>query len=254
MEPKKRTTFRLQRLVPNNLESVIPLLITVSILLAGLLLRIGATVVITGARCYPLNEYLFGSANYDLPLVGSFILVFTLLFIWNGAVVFSPLARSLSNRIILGLNALAIVAIGLGIASMFKAGEISHLRETGAYEPWLISQPGLFQFDECEAAKPFLGRWQIESIQLSLAAAPFPDDWIEFRRDLTIRAAFRGEAQVVKGNWQPPGMLGTQRGWISGTGFGAAWHFTLDGEQLVLEKPKDVIMPEAEVRLRREQE
>ncbi len=228
--------------------AVLPLLVTVSILLCWLLFRIGIFLWAITTRCMPIHEFWFSSYSNAWPLVGAFALVFLLLFVWNASLFLGPELKSKADRIILSLNAAALTLVGYAMFNMSQTAELSYFHESDFYGSWNATEPW-FGPHACDAAKPFLGHWEVVQAEMAKDADPFPTSWIEFRRDLTFRASDGRWDPIIEGDWYPPGR--SNDGWIYGPDFDALWEFKVEDDRLYLQTPDWKDLPMSMIELKR---
>ncbi len=92
--------------------------------------------------------------------------------------------------------------------------------------------------DLCQARKPFLGRWVVQSISPLHNTEPFPHIEVFFKPDFTLRASGRLSGSVVIGRWRLESPY-SDTGWMN-IGHNYVGDFTLDGDTMTLSRRESV--------------
>jgi hypothetical protein len=225
--------------------------VTITILLSWELFRATHYLGFSG-RCARIEELWFEPGNSSWPLFGYFALIFMMLFLLNAALLTDPSLRSdRPTLVLIFLNAVALIALSVGLSAQLDTSSLQHLERHGALNWIATTRPDLFGPDACELAKPFLGRWRVVSRSLPLDSPQFPYAWVNLRRDLTFETdASRLNSSTV-GTWGPPEPQWESPMWFwTHDGGYSLWNARLSGTgELVLEVPEDQPLPFGRVQL-----
>lgn len=178
----------------------LPFLVTIATLLVWHFYRVSFLSSLW-ATCLPTHEFWFVRYGGSWPLFGSFALVLLLLIGWNTVAWFDPEARTRVDRIILILNAGALLSVVFVLSRLIEVAQISSYVWESGYAVWNRTEEEYFP--ECGAAEPYVGIWDVASVEIPLLGQHFPYGWIEFRRNLTFSASRSRFVDPVEGRWRP---------------------------------------------------
>ena len=202
-------------------------------------------------RCYSLHEFWFISAGRSWPLLGGFVLIFLLIFIWNLSCLLFTETRMTTDRALLLFNATVLIAIGFSIIRFIDIADLEHYRATGRYASWNTTAPPFWNLDDrCGNSKAYLGTWDVKSVDVPFRGQEFPFRWIQFRRDLTFVAAVEQFAEPIEGWWSPPDYWNALA-WIESKDVFGLWNMKLEGSQLTLTTHEYAYLPESTIVLQR---
>ncbi len=205
-----------------------------------------------------LTQAEFGatSAADALPLLAAFAPVFLLLLAWQ-VTLFWTLGRQLSiaGKVIGAANSVLIVALGLSMWGSLDPIWTEKYYASGAGD-WNVSESWLLDGREsqAEAARPFLGRWRVDSFERlgSVGPSRFPYRWAEVPKDGTWFGWTAATAQAEHQFWAPP--IDSYPGqWVLDRADGSPVAYVLqpkiDGAHLVLLSDEEYPGPRFRVRL-----
>ena len=200
--------------------------------------------------CMPTYDFWTRPAGSAWPLFGSFALVFTLLFIWIGALWFDLRGANRTDRRLVGLCGLVVAIVGACLCFVLGAIELNYFKDAGGYASWLREDPWFPGPSVCDEAKPFLGKWEVVSTDVPFLGQEFPYESVELRRDLSLVASYGRFTKPHEGSWGPP-QHWRQVGWISTDEIDGAWTWEMNGDTLFLSTPEEWEEPISRVVLRR---
>jgi len=234
-------------------ESYIPLFVTFTILLSWHIFRV-AFFTNLSFRCYSIHEFWIASYTRSWPLLGSFVLVFLLLFVWNVAWWFDTETQMATDRALLILNGIALLSIGFSLVRFIDAADLEHYAATGGYRSWNRTTNDWYwaglSFTQCERARLYLGTWDVKSVDVPFRGQEFPFQWIELRRDLTFIASVGRFAEPIEGWWSPPDYWSAMA-WIESKDVEGIWNMKLEGPRLTLTTHEYADLPESKIVLQR---
>jgi hypothetical protein len=230
-------------------RSTVPIIVVTAILLVWHLLRLSVFFSLP-LRCLPPYEFWILPIQDNWPLLGSFYVVFALLFFWTLALWFDLRDATKLDRNLVGLSAAVLLLVGVGLWSVLDSIGVVYYQDFGAHSSWNRTERELWDVDECESAKPFLGRWQVASTEIPFLGQEFPYKFVEFRRNLTLSASRGKYREQFEGYWNPPG--GWQDyGFLSTDEVDGPWLFELNGNVLRLSTPVEMEEPISRIVLNR---
>ncbi len=229
--------------------SSIPLVVLITTLLSWHFFRLSVFFSVP-LTCMPTYDFWTRPAGSSWPLFGSFTLVFTLLFIWIGALCFDLRNGNRTDMRLVALCGLVVTAIGACLWFVLGAIQLNYYTDDGGYASWLREPPWLPGPSVCDEAKPYLGGWEVVSIEVPFLGQEFPYESVEFRRDLSLVASYGRFRKPVEGYWGPP-QHWRQVGWITTDEIDGAWTWKLSGDTIFLSTPEEWEEPISRVVLRR---
>jgi len=179
-------------------------------------------------------------AERSWPLFGYFAVAFAMLFVLDVGLLTDRAVRSDRSAIaIIVANAVALAAVGVGLAKQVDTYAVQYLDRRGLLA-WITSRgfdpfgPGV-----CELSRPYLGRWRVVTRTSPEDSRLFASRWIDLKYDLTFDA---GDSPWSPSEWSPtragrwgPGEWGGPF-WLSLDGEGySTWHAILRDGQLLLD-------------------
>lgn len=195
-------------------------------------------------RCVETDEFWYTSTGGNWPLVGSFILVIFLLFVWNLVIGLDDWNRSKGTRVMVIVNAIGIAAMLYFFTAVHDSATFAHNSRTGLYDsikfrPFIISPRRMES--ECVTMRRFAGRWRVVDRQIGYYGFDIPSEWIELKPWGYVYAQDASWSQPYTDWWRPPypWRHSDDDRWRNGALFGAPWDFDPQGDTLILESPSD---------------
>lgn len=214
-----------------------PFIVTISLVLLWFFFRITALFWATATRCVSFHEFWFEPANYQWPPFASFLIAFFLLFVWNICLYFHP-NNSKLNYVILSINTIAMSGVFYILFLLFGNSLRTHNSDMHASLNWNMTEPNFEYSDLCQARKPFLGRWIVQSISPLHNTEPFPYIEVFFNPDFTLKASGRLSGSAVIGKWRLKSPYSGTGLMIIGQNY--VGDFTLNGDTMTLSRKESV--------------
>ena len=207
-----------------------------------ILLRLVTIFGAVTARCVETDEFWYTSTGGNWPLVGSFILVLFLLFVWNLLIGLDDWSCSKGTRVMVVVNAIGIAAMLYFFTAVHDSATFAHNSRAGLYDsiefrPFIIRTRRTES--ECVTMQRFSGRWRVVDRQIGYYGFNIPSEWIELKPwgYVYVQDASRGHPYAQR--WHPPYQQrnSDDQAWRDGYLLGAPWDFSLQDNTLVLSSP-----------------
>ncbi len=226
--------------------SIVPMIVVISIVTTWHLFRT-AIFFSVPQFCLPPYEFWIDALPPNWPLLGDFISVFLLLFVWTVCLIFGSIRAD--RKLLIGCVA-GISLIAYGLWSVVGSMEVIYIQEKEDYSSWIRTTNDPWESRVCDEAKPYLGTWRVLSADVPFLGQEFPYKTIELRRDGTVAGAYSRFRVTEEGYWNAPSRW-SNVGSIWTTEIDTAWTFDLVENRLTLSTPLEWDEPVSTVVLER---
>ncbi|MGA8206303.1 MAG: hypothetical protein WB812_17440 [Woeseiaceae bacterium] len=196
------------------------------------------------AGCVDTAQFWYSSTGGNWPLVGSFFLAASLLFVWNIFIAIDDWKRSRGTRVMIVVNTIGIAALLCTFGWLHEAATVAYDVRAGLYDN--LEYRGRFLFSrstesECATTRRFVGRWRVVERKIGAYGFDIPAQWVELEPWGYLYAQNASWSRIYSDWWRPPFKAGSSDAprWFAGDLFNAPWDFDLRGDTLILTSPEE---------------
>ena len=227
-----------------TVSAMAPLVCFVTAFTLLILLRFVSFFGAVTAGCVDTAQFWYSSTGGNWPLVGSFFLAASLLFVWNFFIAIDDWKRSMGTRVMIVVNTIGIAALLCTFGSLHKAATIAYDVRAGLYDNLDYRNRFIFSRStesECETMRRFVGRWRVVDRKVGADGFDIPAQWIELKPWGYLYAQNASWSRPYSDWWRPPYKTGSSDAprWFAGDLFNAPWDFELRGDTLILTSPEE---------------
>lgn len=244
----RRRTMRGRRGDPH--DSLVPYVVLILVVFSWELLRFSFFVTLP-LTCVPTYALWTAPSAGAWPLFGSFAVVFALLLAWTIAVSIDLRRARWLDRGLVVAGGIAVLVVCAGLWSVLDSMQRQSDDDAGAYSAWLRTPEWPVFDDACRLAQPYLGTWNVVSIEAPFLGQTFPYERVELRRDWSLTAGRSRFGRSFDGHWHPSDRRRGSPGWLSTDEVEGIWDWTLSGDRLTLKTWFEMDQPTSTVVLER---